>query len=100
MSPFLEEIRKYELERVMPFLLRGSSILEIGGGAGWQAKMLAERGFTVVSIDVAGSQYEEYRLWPVQVYDGKHIPFPDNRFDVVFSSNVLEHIPHIEGLQG
>src|SRR5262249_30988896 len=30
--------------------------------------------------------------YPVEVYDGSHIPFPDNHFDIVFSSNVLEHV--------
>ena len=27
-------------------------------------------------------------------YDGKKIPFEDNTFNVIYSSNALEHIPH------
>ena len=30
--------------------------------------------------------------FPIIDYDGHHIPFDDNSFDIVFSSNVLEHI--------
>jgi predicted SAM-dependent methyltransferase len=32
-------------------------------------------------------------------YDGQRIPFGDDSFDVVFSSNVLEHIPHVDAFQ-
>jgi SAM-dependent methyltransferase len=38
-------------------------------------------------------------VWPVRDYDGVNIPFPNEQFDVVFSSNVLEHIPHVESFQ-
>jgi ubiquinone/menaquinone biosynthesis C-methylase UbiE len=71
-------------------------LLEIGGGTGWQAKFLSQRGFEVESIDVTSN---ETKVWPVRVYDGFHIPFDDNHFDLVFSSNVLEHIPHIVDFQ-
>ncbi len=29
-------------------------------------------------------------------YDGKHLPFPDNHFDSVFSSEVFEHVFNLE----
>ena len=35
----------------------------------------------------------------MQDYDGFTIPFDDNYFDIVFSSNVLEHIPHVVEFQ-
>jgi SAM-dependent methyltransferase len=95
----LHNVRQYELEQVLPFIRSGSKILEIGAGTGWQAKALADRGFSVVAVDIPRSQYAQDRLWPVLEYDGINLPFPDGRFDVVFSSHVLEHIPHVEQFQ-
>lgn len=84
---------------MLPLLPPGARILEIGAGAGWQARALAERGYAVEAIDTGGSGYEQARIWPVAVYDGHKIPFEDESFDVVFSSNVLEHIPHVGPFQ-
>lgn len=94
----LEAIRLYEAEFVLTLLGESESrrLLEIGGGTGWQAKFLSQRGFDVESIDVA---LNEGQVWPVKVYDGCHIPFEDEYFDLVFSSNVLEHIPHVLDFQ-
>jgi 2-polyprenyl-3-methyl-5-hydroxy-6-metoxy-1,4-benzoquinol methylase len=99
----LQKIREYELGRVLfeiqSRMQKGSKILEIGAGTGWQAKKLAEHGFSVEAIDIEKSNYLEHRIWPVLDYDGRNIPFPGHYFDVVFSSNVLEHIPHQEDFQ-
>ena len=78
----------------------GSSIVEIGGGGGWQARMLADAGYIVRSFDLAGSQFSERRVFPIEDYDGHRIPAADASFDVAFSSNVLEHIPHLHAFQG
>jgi len=83
----------------MPLMPKGSYVLEIGSGAGWQAAVLSQKGFEVEAIDIEQSSYSAQRVWPVRDYDGVHIPFADNSFDFVFSSNVLEHIPHIEQFQ-
>lgn len=100
---YLESVRLLELEYVLSEIKRETpgrnNILEIGAGSGWQAKKLAENGYSVEAIDVDSSKYSKYRTWPITIYDGKHIPFPDDCFDIVFSSNVLEHIPHIFAFQ-
>lgn len=68
--------------------------MEIGAGLGWQAKYLAENGYNVEAIDIENEKYTTHCIWPIASYDGRHIPFPDSYFDIVFSSNVLEHISH------
>jgi SAM-dependent methyltransferase len=89
---FLSLIRKAELEVILKHLKLPGSLLEIGGGTGEQAKILEQIGFEVVSIDLQSSNYNESRCFPVIDYDGKHFPIGDKSVDIVFSSNVLEHI--------
>ncbi len=89
----LKNIRLYEISLVLKYLPPGSKILEIGAGKGWQAKYLAEHQFDVFAIDIHHS--DDSVEFDVKRFDGKHIPFPDSYFDVVYSSNVLEHIPEI-----
>jgi len=96
---YLYSIRNAEVRKIIPLLKPGCRVLEIGGGAGWQAKQLAEAGFQVSSIDLQESLYNKHQVWKVQSYDGKIIPFDDDSFDVIFSSNVLEHIPEVETFQ-
>jgi SAM-dependent methyltransferase len=62
--------------------------------------MLADAGFAVRSFDLAGSEYSGRRVFPVEDYDGHRLPAADQAFDVAFSSNVLEHIPHVRAFQG
>lgn len=95
----LKKIRCYELDLALPAFTKGAVVLEIGAGAGFQAKRLSEIGFSVCAIDVPHSNYRENRIWRVKEYNGREIPFPDNYFDIVFSSNVLEHIVEITPFQ-
>lgn len=101
---YLESIRLYELRKIISILSdikpeKKNVILEIGAGTGWQAKKLVETGYTVEAIDLEDSNYGGDRIWPITNYNGKHIPFPDNYFDIIFSSNVLEHILDLDGFQ-
>lgn len=102
---YLKSIRLYELEKVLSIICEEKGvnsnikILEIGAGAGWQAKKMSEYGYSVEAIDIAKSNYLEQRVWTVKNYDGKNIPFVDYSFDVVFSSSVLEHIYNLQEFQ-
>ena len=101
---FIENLRLIELDMVAELLPPPSTLLEIGAGAGWQAKQLQLRGFKVSAVDIepltdSHYNYEDDRVFEIVQYDGYSLPFPDGSFDVVFSSNVLEHIPHVESFQ-
>ena len=74
-------------------------MIEIGGGAGWQAQAFAATGYSVRSFDLPNSQFSDKRVFPIEDYDGRHIPVADASFDLAFSSNVLEHIADAERFQ-
>jgi SAM-dependent methyltransferase len=92
---FIELLRLVELESAIRDVPAGRRVLELGAGTGWQARELNRRGFEVEAVDIPDGHYTRARIWPVRDYDGRRLPFPDDTFDVVFSSNVLEHV---EGL--
>jgi SAM-dependent methyltransferase len=93
---WLTTLRVHEAELVLaraphPF----GRVLELGGGSGQQAAVFARHGAQVRSIDTQAA----HGAFPVEPYDGRHIPFADACFDVVFSSNVLEHIRDLDGME-
>lgn len=94
----LNAMRSGEIAKVIPLFRPGARILEIGAGTGQQAAEIARHGFVVEAIEVGSSNYSGVRIFPITEYDGTHIPFPDASFDIVFSSNVLEHVPHLSEL--
>lgn len=73
-------------------------VLDFGAGTGDQSVILARLGYEVSALDVEGSDYSDSTVFPVSFYGGKTIPFPDNSFDFIFSSNVLEHIRDATGI--
>ena len=75
---FLKKIREYELQKIIDKLPPKSRILEIGGGSGWQAKILEDLGHKVSSIDIENSFYLNEKIFNVQTYDGVKIPFSNN----------------------
>ncbi len=95
---YLEAIRRAELESVREQFRPGMHVLEIGGGSGFQAAILTSWGCDVVSVDVANRKPPHKNYFPVQDYDGETLPFQDQTFDVVFSSNVLEHVRSVSVL--
>ena len=93
----LEMIRSAELSAVRGLFPPNASVLEIGGGSGYQALILSKIGLHVKSIDVCvdtGGQ----NFFPVDIYDGSQIPYADSTFDVVYSSNVLEHVKDLNAV--
>lgn len=94
----LEKLRSAELEAIKGWLRPDMRILEIGGGSGFQASVVASWGYELMSIDLAERPFAPPYLFPVEDYDGVNIPAPDASFDLIFSSNVLEHVAHLPPL--
>lgn len=98
---YLHGIRDAELEVAMAWLPQPASrgrILDLGAGTGRQAARLAAMGYQVTAVDLPSSAYAAQRVHPVIDYDGLRLPLPNGSVDVVFSSNVLEHVPAVEAL--
>lgn len=94
----LEDLRRFEIESLKPWIKSGSHVLEIGGGNGFQASIIASWSCTVVSIDIPNRALRDNQYHPVLDYDGRRLPFDDSHADVVFSSNVLEHVKDLDAL--
>jgi len=97
----LQAIREYELRQALvffptPSLDRRMKVLELGAGTGQQALMMANAGYEVSAVDLPNSHYHDARVFEVQDYDGQTLPFPSGAFDIVFSSNVLEHVVDLD----
>lgn len=92
MEGHLERLRRAEINGIKYWFKPGMHVLEIGGGNGYQAGIIASWGCKVVSIDINDRPKPQKEYFHVQDYDGRNIPFPDANFDLVFSSSVLEHI--------
>jgi len=101
-----ETLRLAEVDDAIKLLRRhhrfDGDLLEIGAGTGWQARALSQAGYQVEAIDLPAisriSGHARHRIWPIRDYDGEHIPFPDGSFDILYSSNVLEHVEQLDGL--
>lgn len=95
MTSHSERLREAEFNVVKDYFSPELRVLELGGGNGFQALLIDARGCQVSSIDVAPPSHR-IQYFPVQGYDGRAIPYPSDEFDLIFSSNVLEHIDDLD----
>ena len=98
----IEQIRKYELDVVLEQyqnLINGKDLLELGSGDGFQLNYLKKICKSAVGVDVEDGSCSPNKLENIQYYDGQNLPYEDESFDVVFSSNVLEHVQNIDDIE-
>lgn len=81
-----------------------ADVLEIGCGAGTDLCEFARHGARVVGIDITDKAVElasgrlraEGLPGTASRYDGQHLPFGEETFDLVYSWGVLHHSQHME----
>lgn len=91
---YLNALRSAEMNLLLQKhgqLFFGSDVLEVGSGTGAQLRELGSIAKSAIGVDLQSSY-----LKPPQddfiYYDGVHLPFADNSFDVIYSSNTMEHV--------
>lgn len=100
---YQEKIRRAEWEAVKPFIKPHSSFFDVGCGAGYNLRAAAEELHCAIQgIDpqpgahgVGRYSSESLVSLPVDQGVAEKLPYADERFDVVFSSHVLEHVNSI-----
>jgi ubiquinone/menaquinone biosynthesis C-methylase UbiE len=86
----LETIR---IERVLDMLPKSATrVLEIGSRHGAMTRSLAEIFEDVTALDLEKPPFAMDHVTPVRG-DVRNIQFPDNSFDCVVCTEVLEHVP-------
>lgn len=88
---WLHELRRIEFERTITSvpLGRESTVLELGCGDGFQLDLLRQRFGRVLAIDPEA--FPDSAAGFVKSM-AEALPFPDGQFDLVISSNVVEHL--------
>jgi 2-polyprenyl-3-methyl-5-hydroxy-6-metoxy-1,4-benzoquinol methylase len=87
-------------DQVIPFeKLSGREVLEIGCGMGLHTELLVRAGAKVTAIDISPTSVEATRTRlrlknlqaDVMQIDAQRLPFPDDRFDFIWSWGVIHH---------
>lgn len=81
---------------------RGKKVLDIGFGNGLMLLEFSRIGAVSYGLEtenellnIAKERFRENKKKAVlKIYNGKVFPFPDNTFDYVYSTSVLEHMSH------
>jgi len=68
-------------------------ILELGGGDGYIAKCLADKGYDIISLDI-NPKFPS--MFPVKKIKDEELDFPNEMFDLIFTSQVIAHVENLE----
>ena len=95
---WLHHLRTNELEMMIKNIpSKESKILEVGGGDGFIASSLADRGFNITSVDLNPRYPQSFPVWQG---DGTKMGFSDESFDAIITVHVLPNVGQIRELLG
>lgn len=84
----------------------GAKVLDVGAGTGAalieMRHLFPKLGETVgldvvqLGVDIANERFQKLGVKAeIELYDGVHIPFPNNYFDAIYTSDVLGHVASV-----
>ena len=88
-----------EIDRFAALVRPGGRVVDVGCGPGQYARMLAERGFWVVALDLAGGMLTAAKAagtGRLLQADMRHLPFSAGVADGCFACASLLHLPRVE----
>ncbi len=84
---------------IIPFIDKSKSILEVGCGSGMLINYLRKEGFKVDGVEIYQEGFSDFKIISDTLNVSNFIKitdindfFPDKKYDVIFSYNVIEHI--------
>ena len=78
--------------------LRGASVLDVGGGPGYFADAFSDCFYVGLEPNISEMSAAGISGFGSVRGDGTALPFTNDSFDVVYSSNVAEHIPNWQSM--
>jgi len=102
-NSFKDEVKKYEkypdsrLQQTLR-MIEGKNVLDVGCAEGRFSKMMTERGFKVLGIDVLeesikiAKEFSSNLNTSYEVRDLLKQPFPENSFDCITFLETIEHV--------
>lgn len=82
------------VSRFQVYLKKNDLIIDIGSGVCNVCEILSNNGYQITPLDVQNLSFVD-GIKPV-IYDGKKIPFDDDKFDKALILTVLHHTPEPE----
>jgi len=74
------------------------NILDLGCGESPYRFLIDEKTTKYYGLDIYDANKFEYKKDDIAHFDGKHIPYPNDMFDYVICTEVLEHCENYQGL--
>ncbi len=108
-EPWLGVARSFDIGLRLLGPLGPATVLDLGAGRGWAAKLFAARGGQVVALDVADDDNvglgralalmaDAGVAFDRLIGDGENLPLADGRFDLVFCAAALHHFSDLPEL--